>query len=121
LKKKEVKTKVDVALLNHNLTMVSSMLRLQIIQSEAVSMNVKERRIRCCVYDGDQPVTQEKMLTLNSPDAENINNRLFSVTLTLNKPVSSSLLQLRIYDVDDSLNPILKETVKNSTLIEQDF
>jgi hypothetical protein len=31
------------------------------------------------------------------------------------------MLQLRIYDVEDKLNPLLKETVKNNTIIEQDF
>jgi len=43
------------------------------------------------------------------------------VELTLNKPTDANILQLRIYDVDDELNPLIKENVKNNTLIEQDF
>ena len=50
-----------------------------------------------------------------------LNNRVFEVTLNLSKSVTSSVLQLRVYDVDDTLNPLIKETVKNNTMIEQDF
>lgn len=60
-------------------------------------------------------------MTLNSTDATNLNNRVFEVTLNLNKSVNASMLQLRIYDVDDKLNPLVRETVKNNTMIEQDF
>ena len=31
------------------------------------------------------------------------------------------LLQLRVWDVDTPLNPLIKESVKNNTFIEQDF
>ena len=113
--------KVGVALMSHNLNMVSSRLKFQMIQSEAVSMTVMERKVVCCIYNGDDPVTQEKEVTLNSTDATNLNNRVFEVTLNLNKSVNASMLQLRIYDVDDKLNPLVRETVKNNTMIEQDF
>lgn len=113
--------KVGVALMNHNLNMVSSRLKFQMIQSEAVSITVMERKVVCCIYNGDAPVTQEKEVTLNSTDATNLNNRVFEVTLNLNKSVYASMLQLRIYDVDDKLNPLVRETVKNNTMIEQDF
>lgn len=122
VRKKVDKTeKVGVALMNHNLSMVSSRLKFQIIQSEAVSMNVVERKIVCIIYNGDDPVTEPKELTLNSVDAVNLNNRVFELTMNLNKSVSASMLQLRIYDNDDLLNPIIKEAVKNNTMIEQDF
>ena len=113
--------KVGVTLMNPNLNMVSSRLKFQLIQSEAVSMTVMERKIVCCIYNGDDPVTQEKELTLNSADATNLNNRVYEVTLNLNKSISASMLQLRIYDTDDRLNPLIRETVKNNTMIEQDF
>jgi hypothetical protein len=113
--------KVGVSLMNHNLNMVSSRLKFHLIQSEAVSMTVMERKVVCQVFNGDNPVTIEKELLLNSADSANLNNRVFEVTLNLSKSVSSSVLQLRIYDVDDRLNPLIKETVKNNTMIEQDF
>lgn len=113
--------KVGVALVSHNLNMVSSRLKFQLIQSEAVSMTVMERKIICCIYHGDDPVTQTKELTLNSTDAVNLNNRIYEVTLNLNKSVSAGMLQLRVYDANDKLNPLIRETVKNNTMIEQDF
>ena len=121
LKRKEKTEKVGVSLMNHNLNMVSSQVKFHIIQTEAVSMTVMERKIVCCIYNGDEPVTMKKELTLNSPDSDNLNNRVYELSLNLIKSVQSSMLQLRIYDVDDKLNPLLKETVKNNTIIEQDF
>lgn len=119
-KKSDKTEKVDVALMSHNLNMVSSMLKFQIIQSEAVTMTVTERRIVCCIYHGDKEVTERLKLTLNSTDATNLNNRVYDITMRLNQFVNSSVLQLRIYDEDDLLNPLLKETVKNNSM-EQDF
>lgn len=84
-------------------------------------MTKMERELICCVYDGDKKVTEEKKVVLNSPDKDNLNNRVFEVTLDLKVSNASSMLQLRIYDVDDMLNPYIKETVKNNTFIEQDF
>ena len=66
-------------------------------------------------------MTQTKELTLNSTDAVNLNNRIYEVTLNLNKSVSAGMLQLRVYDANDKLNPLIRETVKNNTMIEQDF
>ena len=121
-KGKQQKTaKVGVSLMEHNLNMVSSQLKFRLIQSEAVSMTVMERKIVCQVFYGDEPVTLEKELLLNSTDSINPNNRVSEITLNLNKSVNSSVLQLRIYDVDDRLNPLIKETVKNNTIIERDF
>uniref|UniRef100_UPI004024E540 BREX-1 system phosphatase PglZ type A n=1 Tax=Prevotella sp. TaxID=59823 RepID=UPI004024E540 len=121
LKKVNKTEKVEATLMNHNLNMVSSRLKFNLIQSEAVSMTKMERELICCVYDGDKKVTEEKKVTLNSPDKDNLNNRVFEVTLDLKVSNASSILQLRIYDADDMLNPYIKETVKNNTFIEQDF
>ena len=99
--------------MNHNLTMVSSRLKFQLIQSEAVSMTVTERKVICQLFHGEEPVSVEKLLTLNSPDAVNINNRVYEVTMTLSKSVSGSMLELRIYDEDDAgrLNPIILDSL----------
>ena len=121
LRKVDKTEKVNVALMNPSLSMVSSRLKFQLIQSEAVSMNVKERTIVCGVYNGDDLVTQSKTLTLNSTDAQNLNNRVYDITLILTKSISAAMLQLRIYDEEDMLNPLIRETVKNNTMIEQDF
>ena len=120
-KKNNVKQKVNVALITRNLSIVSSRLKFKIMQSEPVDMDTLERNIVCAVYANDTLVTTEKRLCLNSSDIDNYNNRIFDVELTLNQSTSTSIMQLRIFDVEDMLNPLIKETVTNNTLIEQDF
>lgn len=122
IRKKVDKTeKVGVTLLSRNLNMVSSRLRFQLIQSDPVNMTTIERKVVCAIYKDDQQVTEAKNITLNSTDANNVNNRLYDISLVLNTSVDASILQLRVYAEDDKLNPLIKETVKNNTLFEQDF
>ena len=120
-KRSDKTNKVGVALVDHNLVMVSSRVKFQLRQSEAVSMTVVERKVVCQVYQGDTPVTGEQTITLDSADTTNLNNRVYEVVLTLNHSVTSGMLQLRVYDEEDRLNPLIKEVVKNNTMIEQDF
>lgn len=115
------KQKVNVMLKTSNLSLVSSQLRFQIIQKEAVSLDVVSRTVTCRLYEGDRQVADEVLVTLDSTDANNISKRTYDVCLRLSESVSGGLLQLRIYDVDDTINPLIKETVKNNTIIEQDF
>ena len=115
------KQKVNVTLKTTNLAMVSSQLRFQLVQKEAVSMDMISRRVICCVYEGDTPVTEPLTVTLESTDPQNIAKRTYDVSLRLNRSVSGGLLQLRVYDDMDDKNPLIKETVKNNTIIEQDF
>ncbi|ROT16597.1 PglZ domain-containing protein [uncultured Duncaniella sp.] len=121
---------INVVLKSNNLSMTSSRLRFQLVQKEAVSMDMVAREVVCRVYEGDRIVTDEVRLVLNSTDALNISKRTYDVTLRLTESVSGGLLQLRVLNVTrekngsekiDSLNPLIKETVKNNTIIEQDF
>ena len=84
-------------------------------------MTVVERKVVCQVYQGDTPVTGKQTITLDSADTINLNNRVYEVVLTLNHSVQSGMLQLRVYDEEDCLNPLIREVVKNNTMIEQDF
>lgn len=129
LRRESSKQAVNVVLKSNNLSMVSSRLRFQLVQKEAVSMDMVARDVVCRVYEGDRVVTDEVRVTLNSTDALNISKRTFDVTLRLIESVSGGLLQLRVLNVFkdgktekiDTLNPLIKETVKNNTIIEQDF
>ncbi len=120
-KRSDKTNKVGVALIDHNLVMVSSRVKIQLIQIKAVSIKQIELKYICQVYQGDTPVTGEQTITLNSTDTNNLNNRVYEVVLTLKHSVSSGMLQLRVYDEEDRLNPLIKEVVKNNTIIEQDF
>lgn len=121
LKRLDKTEKVNVILLSNKLNLVNSRVKFTLIQSEAVSMTLIERKVVCCVFDGNKPVTDEQVVTLNSTDAENPANRMFNVTLNLKAQTTSSLLQLRVWDVDKPLNPLIKETVQNNNYLEQDF
>ena len=47
-------------------------------------------------------------------------SRIFEVDLVLNKPVSSKILQFKVFKDDDHLNPLIEKNIVNNTLIEQD-
>ena len=117
----EEKRKVNITLLTQSLSIVSSRLRIQILQDEAVSADIKPREIVCNIYCNDAKVTNDTIITLDSTDADVLQNRVKELSLTLNQSVSSGILQLRIYDTEDMLNPLIKKPVTNNTLIEQDF
>ncbi|MDE6423645.1 MAG: PglZ domain-containing protein, partial [Muribaculaceae bacterium] len=111
-----------VSILTHNLNVVSSRLKFNVLQEDMVDMTMQARTIVCALYQGDKVVSNEVTLTLDSNEPEPA-NRINVVTLTLNQSVAPGLLQLRIFDAKDEkrLNPLLKEAVKNNTIIEQDF
>ena len=113
--------KVGVTLLDRDLVMVSSRLRFTLIQNQAVSMSLIKMDLVCAVYAGDKMVTLPKEITLDSVDADNVGNRSYGVELLLNSLADSNIMELRVYDKDDMLNPIICEKVINKTLIEQDF
>ena len=119
-KRVDTKEKVGVTLISTDLKMISSSLKFQIIQSDMVSMEKTPRHIVCAVYVNDKPVTEFKKLFLNSVDSTPA-SRILEVELVLNTSVNTSIMELRIYDETDMLNPLIKQNVKNNTLIERDF
>lgn len=113
------KVPTGVTLLGKNHSVVSSRLKVQLFQDEAVSESIKERTVRCAIYHGETVVSTEKTITLSSTNADNAAARIYDVDLTLLN-TGSGLLQLRVYDVSDNLNPLIKATVTDNTLIERD-
>lgn len=114
------KQPVGVMILDRRLSMQASRLRFKMLQTEAVSMDMKERQIRVALYHNDVPVTPVKDIILDKTDPS-LDNRKIQVDLTLNKNVDAKVLQLKVFDATDELNPIIKENVTNNTLIENDF
>jgi uncharacterized protein (TIGR02687 family) len=114
------KQPVGVMVLDRKLTMQASRLRFKLLQTEAVSMDMKERLIRVALYYNDEPVTPIKDILLDKTDPS-LDNRKIQVDLTLNRNVDAKVLQLKIYDSTDELNPLIKDNVTNNTLIENDF
>lgn len=114
------KQPVGVMILDRRLSMQASRLRFKMLQTEAVSMDMKERQIRVALYHNDVPVTPVKDILLDKTDPS-LDNRKIQVDLTLNKNIDAKVLQLKVFDATDELNPIIKENVTNNTLIENDF
>ena len=120
LERDDNKPMVGVMILDRRLSMQASRLRFKMLQTEAVSMDMKERPIRVALYHNDVPVTPVKDILLDKTDPS-LDNRKIQVDLTLNKNVDAKVLQLKVFDATDELNPIIKENVTNNTLIENDF
>ena len=120
LERSDNKQPVGVMILDRRLSMQASRLRFKLLQTEAVSMDMKERHIRVALYHNDVPVTPVKDLLLDKTDSS-LDNRKIQVDLTLNKNVDAKVLQLKVFDATDDLNPLIKENVTNNTLIENDF
>ena len=118
----DTKQPVGVMVLDRKLSMQASRLRFKLLQTEAVSMEMKERIVRVAVYYNDEPVTPIKDIVLDKTDPS-LDNRKIQVDLTLNRNVDAKVLQLKVFDATDEqmLNPVIKENVTNNTLIENDF
>ena len=114
------KQPVGVMVLDRKLSMQASRLRFKLLQTEAVSMDMKERLIRVALYYNDEAVTPIKDIMLDKTDPS-LDNRKIQVDLTLNRNVEAKVLQLKVFDATDELNPLIKENVTNNTLIENDF
>lgn len=114
------KQPVGVMVLDRKLSITASRLRFKLLQTEAISMDMKERVVTVALYHNDKPVTALKQICLDKTDAL-LDNRKIVVDLTLNKNVDAKVLQLKVYDVEDDMNPLIKENVTNNTLIANDF
>lgn len=114
------KQPVGVMILDRKLSMQASRLRFKLLQTEAVSMDMKERLVRVALYHNDVPVTSVKDILLDKTELS-LDSRKIQVDLTLNKNVDAKVLQLKVFDAADELNPLIKENVTNNTLIENDF
>ena len=118
--RENTKPSVGVMLLDRNLSIQASRLRFKLLQTDAVSMDMKQRTIEIALYYNDQAVTPVKEFVLDNTDAI-LDNRKVLVDLTLNQNVNAKVLQLKVYDKDHPLNPLIKENVMNNTLIGNDF
>lgn len=116
-------TKVGVNILERTLSAVSSMLKFNLIQTEPVNMDHRERIVVCGIYENDKLVSDEVEKVLSSSDNLPA-SWIQPVELKLSGNVSSNLLKLKILNKDksgvDYYNPLLVTDVINNTLIERD-
>jgi len=110
---------VSVALLNRKLSMVSGQLKITLVQLEPVSMKHKKVDVLCALYCNNELVSAERPVTLSATGE--LPERMFEVDLLLTSQTQSNILELRVYKPEDPMNPLIRETVTNNTLIERDF
>jgi uncharacterized protein (TIGR02687 family) len=112
--------KVKPILFGSNLSIASNNLKVTIIQENPLSATEKECVIELGIYNDTQLVSNKTILKLNSV-GDSPKSRIFTTVLTLNTKTSETVLTLKIFDVEDLLNPLIEESIKNNTLIERDF
>lgn len=121
-KRVEVASKVMPVIINHGkLRVVSSILKVNILQENEVSAREKERTITVGLYADRGMVSQEEKILLNSASV-NPSERMHRVELTLSEQAANErILKLKVFDIEDKLNALQELTVHNSTLIQPDF
>jgi uncharacterized protein (TIGR02687 family) len=121
-KREEVVSKVKPLIVkNGALKVVSNVLRLNILQETKVSRMEKELTISIGLYNNNILVSNEIISTLNST-SDSPTERAIRIELTLSSDTpKNAFLKLKVFDLEDRLNPIIEERVQNNTLIQSDF
>ena len=121
-KREKVTKKVTPIIINKGaLRIVSNILKLNILQEDEVSRLVKERTINIGLYNESCLVSNYENLLLNFT-SESPSELMTRIELTLAADaVSETFLKLKIFDIDDMLNPLIEERIQNNTLIQTDF
>ncbi len=103
------------------LRIVSNILRVNLIQEKKVSRNEKEVEVSIGLYKDSQLVSNEVVLELNSI-SESPSERMHKLELLLNNTTSrEAFFKLKVFDLEDRLNPLIEIRVTNQTLIQPDF
>ena len=73
------------------------------------------------MYNESGLVSNDENLLLNFTSESPV-ERMTRIELTLAADaVSERSLKLKIFDIDDMLNPLIEERIQNNTLIQPDF
>lgn len=121
-KSQSIAKKVKPIITNETqLRIVSNILRVNLIQEKKVSRNEKEIEISIGLYKDSQLVSNEVILELNSI-SESPSERMHKLELVLNSTASKeAFFKLKVFDLEDRLNPLIEIRVTNQTLIQPDF
>tara|TARA_B110000240_G_C13512267_1_gene460419 strand:+ start:3611 stop:6151 length:2541 start_codon:yes stop_codon:yes gene_type:complete len=121
-KREKVTKKVTPRIINKGaLRIVSNILKLNLLQEDEVSRMVKERTINIGLYNESGLVSNDEDLLLNFT-SDYPSERIAKIELTLaTNAISETFLKLKIFDIDDMLNPLIEERIQNNTLIQNDF
>ena len=115
LVRRERRGKVSVSLTgNNDLTLVSSAIKFALLQNDPVDANLRALDISYGVYINGQPLGKLEEMTLDMK-SEDWKDRVKELTIRLTTiPSSKDVIELRVYDKEDPLNPIINRNVRNS-------
>jgi len=116
----DAREKVGISLVDNKLQVTSSQLKVKLLQDDVATATLQGRTVVCGLYANDKLVTAEKTVVFDLTDPDP-NERIKVVELVLTENPGTGILQLRICDEGDRLNPIYQVSVTNCTLIERDF
>lgn len=116
----DARKKVNVSLVDRKLQVLSSVLKVKLLQDEAVDAHTQRRTVLCALYAGGKRVSAEKAVEMDSAETDP-NARIRIVELTLSESPGTGILTFKAHDPDDPLNPLVQEPVTNKTLVERDF
>ena len=112
--------KVNPLLLGRDFSVVSNVLKFQLLQDYPISAAVKERVIIIKHFAGNEEVSAMQEVVLNFV-GEKPGERIKQIVIPLTVSTNEAVLQLMIFDISDELNPLIEENIENSTLVGRDF
>ncbi|MCS4180167.1 uncharacterized protein (TIGR02687 family) [Salinibacter ruber] len=120
--REDVAEKVGVRLLSGERTIKSGALTAQLLQTESVASGRQPRTVHAALYDDDgNVVSKEEKITLDAR-SEDPTERKEKLVLTLGSEANDlTLCRLKVFDVEDHLNPLVDQKYSIQQLIERDF
>ncbi len=124
-KREDVSEKVELTILNGDLTIISGAIKVRILQKDPIGESIKSRSVLIGLYNAsNELISSETDLEL-AATSELPTGRTKEIILNLtSKAGQISICYLQIFDKQDDkdkLNPLFKEKVINKSLIESDF
>ena len=113
--RKEVRQTVTVSFAgNTNLTLVSSMVKFALLQNEPADGTLRALDLKYGLYVNGTLTGRLEDWTMGS-NSENFADRVKDFTIRLASiPGVNDIIELRVYNSEDTLNPLLSRIVKNS-------
>ena len=124
-KREDVAEKVELTILNRDLTIISGAIKLRILQKDPIGESIKSRLVLIGLYNPSNELISNETDVELAATSELPTGRTKEVILNLtSKAGQISICYLQIFDKQDDkdkLNPLFKEKAINKSLIESDF
>ena len=90
------------------------MVKFALLQNDPIDINLRALKIKYGIFVNGVALGSLEEKTLDS-DSNSVADRVQEITIRLTSiPTSNSVVELRVYDTEDMLNPVISRNVKNS-------